>query len=585
MTGLQIVKNVFTVVAGTGGILAVATVLVLLLKMEPIGALPAPSDSTAFLGALLGAQAAIAALTLAVALFVMQIVSYRRDADDRVHAEYARRSWARWIFWLSIFAVAVTGAVLAAHHLIGDTGTIAQCFPGLPNLALIAFSAFIANLIFAVSVFERAAMLVHPERWLKLRTYVNKRDVGEGVRVFIGLMEHRATASATDEVDWSTVIPDPREGSSDQAVRALLDDARRAMDDRRLGELRHSMNSIKELVEYAMDEIENAGLLWNLPGASAEWPPLWELNKALYQYRETVIRSGDREYLGELFRLDNWLVSTGLRRSCGELFTSGLDGYRWNYEIAVRAGSRDVQGMVRDRFLMNFRFLPFRNEPERFLPFMREVVNHQGNMLFEALYADRVGDYQWLHDEFDDQLSIIRQRWNAAVPATAGEPRPSDTLLQDYRITLMGLAGRAVVLADSGEIPDPTPYLDVARGKYRSGRVLGVDIAAALEREDDLNFSERSSWESPYRSASRLSPVSRSQYLMTCFTVLLMDLAQGTSLTLDLSGKASLVLQWFEANSERLRHLVQETPSHSAQGRREVALEALQRAAAQHKGV
>ena len=59
-----------------------------------------------FLGALLGAQAAIAALTLAVMLFLLQGVSARRDVDDRVYAEYIRRSWVWPVFRYSIGAVA-----------------------------------------------------------------------------------------------------------------------------------------------------------------------------------------------------------------------------------------------------------------------------------------------------------------------------------------------------------------------------------------------------------------------------------------------------------------------------------------------
>ena len=49
--------------------------LVWLLQAAPMGALPKASESTALLGSLLGAQGAIAALTLAVTLFVMQRVS------------------------------------------------------------------------------------------------------------------------------------------------------------------------------------------------------------------------------------------------------------------------------------------------------------------------------------------------------------------------------------------------------------------------------------------------------------------------------------------------------------------------------
>ena len=71
----------------------------------------------------------------------------------------------------------------------------------------------------------------------------------------------------------------------------------------------------------------------------------------LYSFREEVIRAGNRDYLLELLSLDHWFVSTGLRQPCGELFTFGLNGYRWNYQISTRVGSQDFHGMLRDRFL------------------------------------------------------------------------------------------------------------------------------------------------------------------------------------------------------------------------------------------
>lgn len=58
--------------------------LVWLLRAAPMGALPKASEPTALLGSLLGAQAAIAALTLVVTLFVMQGVSASRDVGDPI---------------------------------------------------------------------------------------------------------------------------------------------------------------------------------------------------------------------------------------------------------------------------------------------------------------------------------------------------------------------------------------------------------------------------------------------------------------------------------------------------------------------
>ena len=557
---------------------ALLILLVLLLKAEPIGALPKASESTALLGALLGAQAAIAALTLAVTLFVMQAVSTRRDVDDRVYAEYVRRSRVRPIFWGSVGAVAVTGAILTTEKMVGDTGTIAQVVLGIPNLALIAVVAFVVNLAAAIVLFEQAIRLAKPEQWRSLRLDVNKRDVREAVRVFLGRLERAVVAQATNDADWSGLFPDPGEGSPDQAIRALLDDARRAMDERRQGELERSLNSIKELVSYAMDEIENAGMPWGLPGSQAEWPPLRELGRNVYSFREEVIRAGNRECIFELLSLDYWLVAAGLRRSCGELFTAGLNGFRWNYQVTTRLGGGEFHEMLRDQFLSNLNGLAFGLEPEKLLLFMPEVIRHQESVLSHAMHANRMGDYQRLHDEFSSILSDILQRWHSDDLLSDDEPWPSDVLAQEYRIALMGLAGRAATLAESAGISDPAPYLDVARKLHARSAELGDDISAALMNERRSGFSLWHDWERPDHLSGRIYSVSPERYPLTCFAVLLMELADDATLTLNLHGDAIQVRDWFLANSERLERFVRDTPSASARQRREFATEVLQEA-------
>lgn len=139
--------------------------LVLLLQAEPIGNLPMASATTTLLGAMLSAQAAITALTLAVTLFVMQGISARTDADERIFAEYVRRSWIRLIFRGSLLSVAATGIVLMAEQLIGDSGTIADMAPGMPNLVLIAAAALAANLFLAGALFERSVRFANPQIW------------------------------------------------------------------------------------------------------------------------------------------------------------------------------------------------------------------------------------------------------------------------------------------------------------------------------------------------------------------------------------------------------------------------------------
>ena len=207
---------------------------------------------------------------------------------------------------------------------------------------------------------------------MALRRDVNKTDVREAIQAFLRRARRVLDAREADEPDFTTLFPDRDEGSADEAVRALLDDARRAMSERRHEELRHSLDSIWELVKYAMDEIKTTDIQWSAPGGQPEWPPLRELSRNLYSFREDVIREGDREYIFELLRFDYMLTADGMRERCGELFTVGLNGYRWNYQIANRIGGGEFREMLRDRFSLNAEGVILGAEPLEIFPTVRE---------------------------------------------------------------------------------------------------------------------------------------------------------------------------------------------------------------------
>ena len=206
------------------------------------------------------------------------------------------------------------------------------------------------------------------------------------------------------------------------------------------------------------------GVQWGTPGSEAQWPPLVELRRTLFAYREEVIRGGNREHLQALAGLDYWFVANGLTRPCGELFTFGLSGYRWNYAISARIENNDFHRMLRDRFLLNLSTLTSGRKPEAMVPFMQDVIRHQGNVLADALHSDNVDDFGWLHREFNSILVGILERWEGGVLVPGRESEPSALLAREYRIVVMGLAGRAVILSESGNLPYAAPYLDAARG-------------------------------------------------------------------------------------------------------------------------
>lgn len=155
----------------------------------------------------------------------------------------------------------------------------------------------------------------------------------------------------------------------------------------------------------------------------------------------------------------------------------------------------------------------------------------------------------------------------------------SEGVAQEYRIALMGLGGRAVLLAESGELSDAEPYLDAARAVYGDSECLAGDISAALAMERSDAHSQWQDWEVPEHIGSWSGMVSADRYPLTCFAVLLMERTYDASLALNLRGDARHTLDWFNANSERLERFVVETPSASAEQRRQFSTEVLEKAA------
>ena len=159
---LMMMRRIPWVAIAPVSVFAMATLAILI---PPICWLPELDDAGGLLGNLLTAQAAIAALTLAVTLFVMQGVSARRDVDDRIYREYIFRSRVGPIFWNSIVAVGITAVILIEAESIGWAGKLASAKPGLCNLPLVAAFAFIANLGLAGVLFQQALRLARPAHW------------------------------------------------------------------------------------------------------------------------------------------------------------------------------------------------------------------------------------------------------------------------------------------------------------------------------------------------------------------------------------------------------------------------------------
>ena len=475
-------------------------------------------------------------------------------------------------------AVAVTGVFLLSEGFISGDRAPADVRPEMRNFVLSAGLAFLLNLVLAGVLFEKAIRLSRPEQRMALRRDVNKTDVREAIQAFLRRARRAFHAREGDEPDLTTLFPDRGEGSADEAIRDLLDDARRAISERRHEEFRRSLDSVRELVKYAMDEIKKTGIQWSAPGTQPQWPPLRELSRNLYSFREDVIREHDRDYIFELLRFDYMLTTEGMRERCGELFTVGLNGYRWNYQIANRIGGEEFRNVLRDRFSQDADSLILGAEPVEAFPYAREMVRHQERLLSDAMHGGQPSDYDKLHRGFQARLNAIRLRWKTDNWQPSEASKLYQQLEQGYRIALMGLGGRAIFLVQANRIADANPYLEVGRLAYSRLGPMVDDLDTALLYDDSPSFSLWREWEAEGALPYETYRISTERYPLVFFTLRLMELSSDTMPTFDLHGRAQRALDWFMNNSELVGAYVRAELDPTLEQRRELSTEALRSA-------
>ena len=555
---------------------------------QPWDWLPEHNDRNIVLAALLGAQAAIAALTLALTVFVLQGVHTRIAVEnpiaefaERLYRAYIQRLWVKNIMPYSLLAVATTGLVLAAENIINSKDVGSFTFPNLDNLILIAMIAFEANLVLPLVLFERTIHLLSPSQWANLSIGTYEMDIRQAIRAFGSRLNRAATSLRENRPDISTTFPVRAEGTADQAIRGLLEEAQKAMKEGRQGEFNRTIEIIKGLMTFALDEMEKTKLSWGPPGSQAEWPPLRELNRNLYPFRQEVIGTGTEEHKRQLRGLDYWLVTTGLTRQCGELFTSGLTGYEMNYQIANSYGSPQQQRIFRDEFGTVANELIFLQEPVEFFPYGMALVHHQERMLYDAIRRSQPEDYRALHTGFRPWMRMLRDVWNTEEWPPPPETELHEQLEREYRVALMGLAGRAVLDADSNTMSEWQEYINAARGEYQSTEALTRDIARALDREEGQRMSLWSQWEMEGAHPGQVYSINSEQYPLAFFSVRLMELTPEANATLDLNGFATRARDWFVNNSHLVETLVileqglDPTQNPTIEERRQFTLESL----------
>ena len=325
------------------------------------------------------------------------------------------------------------------------------------------------------------------------------------------------------------------------------------MDERRPWEFDRSLNSIREHIEHAMEEIEEAGIRWDDPALSG-WPPLSEVQGNLESFREEVIRRGDRGNVSGLLSFDHWAVTTGTSRGCGDLLRVGLDGYDSNYRIAVRSSNSEFLESFFDQ-IWDWAYPTFSHaHPRDVFPYVRdEMMLYQEHLLDDAMKADRTTDYERIHERFAVFLRGLGGYWKYHRTRWPEVVELHEQLEKQYRIALMGLAGRALLLADTGRIADPSAYIEVMRGAHPHLRELVNDVAEAIAGISSWEKTLWMGWEMEGAEPMEVRRPTPHRFPLAWLIFRLMELSTEPNLTLDLKGSARLTLRWFEKTRLRLQ--------------------------------
>ncbi len=300
-----------------------------------------------------------------------------------------------------------------------------------------------------------------------------------------------------------------------------------------------------------MGELEREKSDWDIPGSVPDWPPLADWRDTIGPFREEVITRGGPWYASQLAMLDRRLVLTGLKRSCGELFTAGLEGCVRNYDLTYGRRDRQLRDMFRNFAAEDLEWV-FHSNHAGDVSYLQEVVRHHAGLLFHAMRHEDADDFRWLRQALAGMLANGKSLW-----VYERRPRPTDEevygIEQMSRHVVMGLAGYSMRLAEIGSITNPTPYIEAARADHQDVRHLAGDFALPPNLAQELRFLwENLDMSGPDRfGAGWVGP---GEYAVWFFSLRLVELAEHPMPELGLGRKAALGARWwFEKNVERVQ--------------------------------
>ncbi len=452
--------------------------------------------SEASIGTVAAVQGAVTGLSLIALVLAVELARRQEDRDDTVYEIMLKAAWIRPTFTFAISALLTTLTTMA----IVDFSVVPQDAQSR-NLLLCAYVLTGAVGLALLTTVTRTVGVLRPTGIIGFRFRANDRDRRRRVATFIDniVNDDRTIDDFTPSEAIAMLMQRhaPVKLTTTERLFSEVDDALLSQQAARFA---GAMQRLTALVGNSADQIERSTLDFSPPGQPqfGYWFPLDALRDRLYHLWQAAYARPGREFVGELWSLEYWLLSNGLRRRSGELLELGLMSGLAGYEAAAAAGESRRHAAHEWVSLKTAAFWTLRQRPEFAIGQLAEPYGIRLLGFLQA-YGDmllRAGDsmaFRKMLSEFGEGLFNEEKRRSRRAFYGSDHTGPL-TLFESAVLALLALAGRSIALKERGELVEIAAYLEPIDDLIGQFALAERYVPAAYEREHALR-EQWSLWE------------------------------------------------------------------------------------------
>ena len=225
-----------------GAVALVGVGLTLPILLPPLDALPSDQATiNGIIGAVLQAQAAMMALSLAVLAFVVGGVQRREDLDDPLYEWFLSRAGVRPFF---AFTAALTLGTGAAYFLarIWDCGAT-------PNLILFAGGSLGLGVSVIIGFALWTLRVLSPGRYRQYKKQVTVSLADNAVKAHLRYKNPTGNYLTKSDMDQLSEAAQ----AAETAIQRIVDDAERAIRDSRYADFEVNIDTLSSIIERTVD--------------------------------------------------------------------------------------------------------------------------------------------------------------------------------------------------------------------------------------------------------------------------------------------------------------------------------------------